>query len=137
MQEELSELRRAFISDLDAKFEASERRLRESLAKDVSTAIEASEARLQQGLTQEMARQLGTAEKHLAGQMQMHAEELKELVKKGAEGYGGALEGIQRNLADLNKKVDDKFSVYDKTLVNHAGRISTLERRRPRRRKVT
>ncbi|MEO8678614.1 MAG: hypothetical protein ABI665_06190 [Vicinamibacterales bacterium] len=118
MREDFNELRQAIISDLDAKldakFEASERRLRQDLTQD---------------LGQELARQLETAQKHLEGCMQMHAEDLKELATKAAEGYGGTLEGIQRQLADLNQKVDDKFSVHEKTLLNHAERISALELR--------
>lgn len=51
----------------------------------------------------------------------------KRTVTKAAEGYGGTLDGIQRELKDFRsewrKKADDTDGVW----ANHAGRIVALE----------
>jgi BMFP domain-containing protein YqiC len=89
----------------------------------------------------ELTRQLGETEQRLKShvdeaktdlthQAQVYKDELKKEVKKGAEGYGGTLEGIERDLADLNKKVDIKFRDHDLVLVDHNKRIAKLEKHR-------
>ena len=108
MQEQLNELRQAIASDVTKQIEASEQRLRESLSQD-------------------MARQLETAQQHLEGCMQMHAEDLKDLVTKAAEGYGGTLDGIQRELRDFRAEWRNKADDTDGILANHAGRIVAIE----------
>ena len=146
MQEQLNELRQAIASDvtkqieaseqrlrdglskdLASSIEASEQRLRDGLSKDLATSIEASEQRLRESLSQDMARQLETAQQHLEGCMQMHAEDLKDLVTKAAEGYGGTLDGIQRELRDFRAEWRNKADDTDGILANHAGRIVAIE----------
>ena len=77
-------------------------------------------------------KRLGTAfadaEKRLSHGMKMHTEQLKDVVKLAAEGYGATLERIDRQLAELNAKVDTKFGDNDKVLQDHASRINALER---------
>ena len=60
---------------------------------------------------------------------QVYMEELRSTVKLAAEGYGATLERIDRQLADLNAKVDTKFGDHDTALLDHASRIKALERR--------
>ena len=62
--------------------------------------------------------------------LQIHFEGVTQLVKLGAEGYGATLQKIERELADLNKKVDIKFADHDLVLSSHNIRITKLERRR-------
>ena len=111
MQQQFNELRQAIAKDIAERFEASEQRLRESLSQDV-------------------ARQLETAQQHLEGCMQMHAEDLKDHVTKAAEGYGGTLDGIQRELKDFRAEWRNKADDTDGILANHAGRIVALEQTR-------
>jgi molybdopterin converting factor small subunit len=59
--------------------------------------------------------------------MQMHFENLEGKVTNAAEGYGATLKNIERDLADLNKKVDIKFRDNDLVLSNHNQRIRKLE----------
>lgn len=66
-------------------------------------------------------------EQRVEQRMQMHFENLGELVKVSAEGYGANLGKIERELADLNRKMDTKLGDHDSVLVNHSTRITTLE----------
>ena len=101
--------------------------LRQAIAKDIAERFEASELRLRESLSQDMARQLETAQQHLEGCMQMHAEDLKDHVTKAAEGYGGTLDGIQRELKDFRAEWRKKSDDTDGVLANHIGRIVALE----------
>ena len=110
MRQEFTELRQAIASDLDARFQASEQRIREGLSEGLDTKFEVSELRIREGLSKEMAerfaagdqrvldgltqvvvRQLDTAHQQLDDRLQIHAEALKDVVTKAAEGYGGTL----------------------------------------------
>jgi hypothetical protein len=53
--------------------------------------------------------------------------ECKDSVQKAAEGYGATLEKIERELHELNGKVDTTFADHVKILGNHNERISALE----------
>jgi hypothetical protein len=82
---------------------------------------------LRESLSQDVARQLETAQQHLDGCMQMHAEDLKDHVTKAADGYGGTLDGIQRELKDFRSEWRKKADDTDGVLTNHAGRIVAIE----------
>jgi hypothetical protein len=73
-------------------------------------------------------KRLSDAEKGLSDGAKMHMEELRSEIKLGAEGYGATLERIERQLTELNAKVDTKFGDHDKVLLDHATRNSALER---------
>jgi phage-related minor tail protein len=127
MQQQLEELRRTIASDIADQFSASEKRLRESLSKDLDVGFKASEQRLTEKLTRVIAEQLETAQDHLRGRMQVHAEELKDQVTKAAEGYGGTLDGIQRELKDFREEFRNHASDTKLILADHNSRISSLE----------
>jgi hypothetical protein len=55
---------------------------------------------------------------------------LKDEVKKAGEGYDVTLKKIERELVDLNKKVDEGFHDRDLVLKDHTRRIIKLEERR-------
>ena len=59
--------------------------------------------------------------------MTMHFENLESSGTAAAERYGAILRAIERELADLNKKVDIKFRDQDLILSNHNQRITKLE----------
>ena len=61
--------------------------------------------------------------------MKMHFENLETKVTLAADGYGGTLQKIERELADLNKKVDTKFDDHAAILRDHSKRIVALEKR--------
>ena len=151
MQQQFSELRQAIATDIADRFEAGERRLREGLSQDIDTKLdaldrrlseclssematrfEASERRLTESLTQVVVRQIETAQQHLEGRLQLHAEDLKDLVTRAAEGYGGTLEQIERDLSELNQKIDSGFSDHGRILADHNRRLVRLERARRR-----
>ena len=54
-------------------------------------------------------------------------EDAKTAFKSAADGYKGTLDRIERDLGQLNKKVEVKFSDHDKILANHNERIAVLE----------
>ena len=60
---------------------------------------------------------------------QVYMEELRSTVKLAAEGYGATLDRIDRQLAELNAKVDTKFGDHERVLQDHASLIKALERR--------
>jgi hypothetical protein len=60
------------------------------------------------------------------------SEDVKDTVKKAAEGYGATLERIERDLGDLNRKVDDNHADHSVVLANHGTRLTRLERSRRR-----
>lgn len=72
---------------------------------------------------------LTTAVRDLKHQAQVNMEALRTEVKVAAEGYGAILGGIERELTDLNTKVDTKFGDHDLVLANHNTRITKLEQR--------
>ena len=131
MRQEFSELRQAIASDIEERFQAGERRLREGLSKDLDERFRASEQRLTESLTQVIVRRLETAQQHLEGRLQVHMEDLKGLVTRTAEGYGGTLDRIERDLGELKQEMVTKFSDHDQALANHGQRLVTLERPGP------
>ncbi len=93
---------------------------------DISKQLDGMEGRL----TAHVDKQLAAAVKDLKHQAQIYKEELKEEVKLGAEGYGATLKGIERELAERNKKVDTSLGDHDLVLTDHSKRIIKLEERR-------
>ena len=81
-------------------------------------------------LTSHVNEQLKTAVRELKHQAQVYKDELKDDVKKAAEGYDSTLKKIERELVDLNESVDTGFHDRDLVLKDHIGRIVTLEERR-------
>ena len=69
-------------------------------------------------------------EARLKHQAQVYRDELKEEVRNAAEAYGGVLAGINRELVELNKKVDTRFGDHDLIFANHNERIAYLEKPR-------
>lgn len=59
----------------------------------------------------------------------VNVEEVTEQAKAVAGNYGAVLDGIHRQLQDLNSKVDVKFRDHDLVLANHHDRITKLEKR--------
>lgn len=70
---------------------------------------------------------LETFADEIKSHMGIMLEDAKAAVRSAADGYKGTLERIERDLGDLNKKVDNKFSDQDKILANHNERIAILE----------
>lgn len=70
-----------------------------------------------------------TAVDDLKHQAVLNMEALKQEVKSAGEGYGATLEGIERQLVELNKKFDTNSSDRDSILTDHSIRITTLEQR--------
>jgi peptidoglycan hydrolase CwlO-like protein len=79
-----------------------------------------------------LAERFGDSEKRLADGAKAHKEELRDLVKLTAEGYGATLERIERDLKELNTK----FSDHGKALRRHTLQINALERQQAKRRSV-
>ena len=68
----------------------------------------------------------------LIAHSKMVAEDLKDTVKRAAEGYGATLDRIERDLGELTQKVEIGFADRDKILSDHEQRITTLEGANPR-----
>jgi hypothetical protein len=100
---------------------------------DVANQISALAKRLDQfdgiesRLTAHVDTKLAAAVVELKRHAQIHKEELRDDVKKAAEGYDATLKKIDEELAALNKKVDTKFGDHDLVLANHNKRLTKLE----------
>ena len=83
----------------------------------------------QGGQLAELSKQLFETKIEMKSHARVNMEELKSEVKLAAEGYGATLEGIERQLSDLNTKFDTKCGNHDLVLTNHNTRITKLEQR--------
>jgi gas vesicle protein len=123
MDPQFEALRRAIAGDVSYQVT----RLGQQLRKELSDEMTQQVTSLGQQLSRDIAKQLETASEHLAGHMQVHAEELKDQVTKAAEGYGGTLDGIQRELKDFREEFRNHASNTKLILADHNSRISSLE----------
>lgn len=55
-------------------------------------------------------------------------EDAKDSVRKAAEGYGGTLERIERDLSEFRSEFRNKSEDTDRVLTDHVNRIVALER---------
>ena len=92
----------------------------------ISQQLEGMEGRL----TGHVDKQLAAAVDELKRQAQIHKEDLKDDVKKAAEGYDATLKKIERELVELNTKVDTGFRDQGLVITDHSKRIAALEERR-------
>lgn len=60
--------------------------------------------------------------------IKVEREHTHEMIAKAAEGYGATLERIERILQEAQRDWQDKFTLHDRALTDHAGRITVLER---------
>jgi uncharacterized protein Yka (UPF0111/DUF47 family) len=107
----------------------------QELAKEIADALEerlttSLEKRLSGAFEERIKTHIDNFEGRAETRMKMHFENLEEKVKMAAEGYGATLDGIERELTDLNKKVDKQVGDYDLVLTDHSKRIVKLEERR-------
>lgn len=119
-------------------------KLQAALTEVVRTGFRAAEARLDERFDERDKRmderfderdkrldeRFQTFEDRLSGQFKTGMESLETEVRTVAEAFGATLERIERNLVDLNQKVDTRFADHDGILANHRDRIVTLEQRR-------
>ncbi len=105
---------------LDTRLEASETRL----AGRIDARLEASEARLAARIDTRLAE----ADERLSHRLRVQTEELREIVRTAADNYGGVLDSIHRDLADLRQGCQTKSADTDRVLAEHVGRIVALER---------
>jgi 5-formaminoimidazole-4-carboxamide-1-beta-D-ribofuranosyl 5'-monophosphate synthetase len=106
---------------MDPQFQELAREIAEAVEKRLQTVFVDSEGRIKTHIDEF---KIGAEER-----MKMHFENLEEKVKLAGDGYVGTLEGIERELSELNKKVDTKFGDHDLVLVDHNQRIVKLEKR--------
>lgn len=121
------QLRKDLSSDVSQQITSLGQQLRKDLSNDLSQQVTSLGQQLRKDLSGDIAKQLETAGDHLAGRMQVHAEELKDQMQKAAEGYGGTLDGIQRDLKEFRDEWRKKADDTDLILANHNGRITVLE----------
>jgi len=77
------------------------------------------EERLSGAFEQRIKTHINLFEQRAGLRMQMHFENLETKVTLAADGYGATLKKIERELIDLNKKVDEKFADHDLVLTDH------------------
>lgn len=121
------QLRKELSDDVSQQVTLVGQQLRKELAGDVSQQVMVVGQQLRKELSGDIAKQLETAGEHLAGRLQVHAEELKDLMQKAAEGYGGTLDGIQRELKEFREEWRKKAADTDLILADHNSRITGLE----------
>ena len=98
------------------------------LAKEIAAHLLASEARLEERLGSRLDARLAEADERLSHRLRVQTEELREVVRTAADNYGGVLESIRRELADLHQGWQSKAADTDSVLAEHLGRIVALER---------
>jgi archaellum component FlaC len=59
--------------------------------------------------------------------IKVEREHTHEMIAKATEGYGATLERIERVLQEAQRDWQDKFTLHDRALTDHAARISALE----------
>jgi chromosome segregation ATPase len=59
------------------------------------------------------------------------AEEAKASARNAAEGYDATLKKIERDLVELNQKVDNQLLDHGRVLANHNQRLAALEPHQP------
>jgi len=64
----------------------------------------------------------------IADKMAIMLEDVKDSVTKAAEGYGGTLERIERDLSEFRSEFRNKSDDTDRVLTDHVNRIVALER---------
>jgi hypothetical protein len=121
--------RAEFVRDMDARDErlrqdidTREQRLRQDM--------DARDDRLRQDMDtrdQRLRQYMDAREERILNAFKMHTEQLRDDVKKLAEGYGANLERIERELIDTRREWHAKWALHDATLKNHATRITKLE----------
>jgi hypothetical protein len=121
------QLRKELAGDVSQQVTLVGQQLRKELSGDVSQQVTLVGQQLRKELSGDIAKQLETAGEHLAGRMQVHAEELRDLMQKAAEGYGGTLDGIQRELKEFREEWRKKAADTDLILADHNSRITSLE----------
>ena len=117
---------------MDPQFEALANEIGEIVAKRFEPRFErlAQLEGLEGRLTAHVDKQLASAVAELKHQAQIHKEELKDDVKKAAEGYDATLRKIERELSALNEKVDNGFRDHALAIKNHSIEITELQKRR-------
>lgn len=131
MQQHFEQLQRS-LTDTIAQFGQLEVRLTGRLETQLAVMGAQIEERLEQRLGERLERRIDArmqeAEGRLGLRFQVQTEQLRELVRTAADNYGGVLEGIQRDLANLNRKMDASLSDHRHLLANHGHRLVVLER---------
>jgi len=107
----------AFEQRIKTHVDTVEQRIKTNVEKHLSGAFE-----------ERIKTHIDQFEKRAETRMKMHFENLEGVVKGAAEGYGGNLDRIERELNALNKKFDTKFGDHDRVLDNHNERLVKLER---------
>ena len=111
--------------------DAVEERLSGAFEERIKTHVEeAVDKRLPGNFEERIKTHIDQFEQRAELRMQMHFENLEQQVTSAAEGYGGVLDGIRRELVELNEKVDTKFADHDLVLMDHNKRITELEKPR-------
>jgi cell division septum initiation protein DivIVA len=82
-----------------------------------------------QATKEELLHHAQATKEELLHHARVNVEEVTEQAKAVAGNYGAVLDGIHRQLQDLNSKVDVKFRDHDLVLANHHDRITKLEKR--------
>jgi len=96
--------------------EAVDKRLPRDFEERITNNIE---ERLSGAFEQRIKTHINLFEQRAGLRMQMHFENLETKVTLAADGYGATLKKIERELVDLNKKVDEKFADHDLVLTDH------------------
>jgi uncharacterized protein Yka (UPF0111/DUF47 family) len=106
---------------MDPQFQELAREISEAVEQRLRSSFGDSESRIKEHIDK--------FEQRAEQRMKMHFENLEEKVTLAAEGYGATLDGINRELSELNEKVDTRLGDHDRVLHNHNGRITKLETR--------
>lgn len=77
-----------------------------------------------------MATDLAAVEVRLGAKIDVQLDDIRDVIRKFAEGLGGRLDTIARQLIESNKNWEAKFSDHDLAIRDHTRRISSLEQSR-------
>ena len=114
--------------DVTKQIAAAEKRISDNVTQQIGAAEDRIADRVLRTVTANVETIVEKAKDELKHQAKVNVEEVKQQAQTIAENYGGVLDGIHRQLHDLNSKVDVKLRDHDLILANHHSRITKLEK---------
>ena len=99
----------------------------QELASEIADAVE---KRLSGAFEQRIKTHIDQFEQRAELRMKMHFENLDGLITGAAEGYGINLERLERELKDLNRKLDTTVADHGRVISDHSDKITKLEEHR-------
>ena len=101
------------------------------VATEWTAEMQAQFEQLKKELTDALTTEIRGAEDRLSGQFKTAVEEVKGQVKLLGEAFGGTLDAIRRDIAEVNQNAQSTLELHRRILSEHTRDIESLKRRLP------